>query len=156
MSGETIHMAVSVDVDRFPDRKLERDYLPMFRQIGCTNAGDIRTACGRARARGLVVFPPCDRAGVDGRCIGHPSDPRDWLSMFVVTHRTKDYGERFVVREHVLKLGADRRDRAGFVPLLAPRVVVDFLEAARAAIPSGLACVPRSDDDDPVVVEWWI
>lgn len=154
--GETIHIALSVDVDRFPDRKLERDYLPMFRQLGCASADDIRDQCRRARERGLVVFPPCDRAGVDGRCVGHPSDPRDGVSMFVVTHRTKDYGDRFVVREHVLKLGASRHDRAGFVPLLAPRAVVDSIEEARAAIPRGLALLPPARDDDAVIVEWWV
>ena len=68
---ERRHMAISVDVDRFSDRKL-RGYLSEFRQLGCVTPSDIRVRCAEARARGFVVFPPCDHVNANGTCAGHP------------------------------------------------------------------------------------
>lgn len=69
--GRTVHVAVSVSIDRFPDRKLEHEYLPMFAALGAKNAEDIRRLCREARAEGLDVFPPCDHTKPDGSCAGH-------------------------------------------------------------------------------------
>lgn len=72
MSDRTIHVAVSVDIDRFPDLHIERTYLKMFRSAGlATSVAGIRHACAVARAQGFEVFPPCDRTKANGRCDGH-------------------------------------------------------------------------------------
>lgn len=88
--------------------------------------------------------------------------PHDMLSFFVITHRTRDYGEHFVVREHrVAKPGAKAPD--GFACVVPPNIFVSLcptavvltLEKARAAVPVGLMLLPRADGDDPVIVESW-
>jgi len=66
---------------------------------------------------------------------------------FVITHGTKDYGDKFVVREH-----------RGTVPELEPLAVVDSLEEARGAIEEyspSLCRVDRCEWDDSVIVESW-
>ena len=71
------------------------------------------------------------------------------LSMYVITWRTLDKGDRYVVREHVV--GADDYEIARYC------TTHHTLEKARAAVPtSALVQVPRSDDDDPVIVETWL
>lgn len=35
-------------------------------------------------------------------------------------------------------------------------VLCDSLDDAREQIPSGAICVPREDDDDPMIVETWL
>lgn len=77
---------------------------------------------------------------------------KDALSMFVITTGTKDYGERFVVREH--RIGAEGVKVAAF-----PLAVVDTLESARVALhrsQPGLVCLGRDPSDDPVIVESWL
>lgn len=69
MISRTLHVAVSVDVDRFTDRKLEYEYGPCF-GLGAT-AAEIRERCAVARAQGLEVFPPCDDVDARGNCRGH-------------------------------------------------------------------------------------
>lgn len=70
--GKTIHMALSVDIDRYSDRKLEREFLEMFSNSGVAHDVEgIRRACREARERGQVVFPPCDHVLPNGHCAGH-------------------------------------------------------------------------------------
>lgn len=70
----SIHIALSVDIDRHNDRYMEREYLDMFRkQKGFEHVAQIRAYCAEARAKGLVVFPPCDNADARGYCQGHPN-----------------------------------------------------------------------------------
>lgn len=64
-----------------------------------------------------------------------------------MTTGTKDYGDRFVVREHV-----------GFFRDPTPLAVVGTLEEARGAIEEhtpSLVRLPRVKYDDKVIVESW-
>lgn len=70
-AGLTYHCAISVDIDRFPDRELLK-WLQPFLALGCVTPADIRRQCTEARARGQVVFAPCDHHAKDGTCLGHP------------------------------------------------------------------------------------
>lgn len=70
-TGVVHHCAVSVDIDRFSDTKLSRDWLACFKPLGVTTPADIRRLCGDARAKGLEVFPPCDHVDERGFCKGH-------------------------------------------------------------------------------------
>ncbi len=74
----TVHAAVSVDIDRFSDAKLEHDWLPMFRKSKmASTVAELREACRRARAEGFEVFPTaaCNgRHRKDGTCPGHPTE----------------------------------------------------------------------------------
>lgn len=79
------------------------------------------------------------------------SIPRDshTLSMFVITYHPRDYPTKVVVREHA--------SRPGEVLVLAhPMAIVDTVAQARASIPAGLFRLPRSSNDDPVILETWV
>ena len=71
--SQFIHVALSVDVDRFSDETIRREYLPMAsRSDGAkVTLQEFRQLCQEARENGLAVFPPCERTGSDGRCLGH-------------------------------------------------------------------------------------
>ena len=70
-----VHMALSVDVDRFSDKYIRNTWLDMFkRQFGVLTVGGIRECCAKARAKGLEVFPPCDHTDARGHCLGHKKD----------------------------------------------------------------------------------
>lgn len=70
--SQSFHVAISVDIDRFGDRYIERNYLDMFReQHGCKTARDVRKMCEAARLEGREVFPPCDNLNPNGSCAGH-------------------------------------------------------------------------------------
>jgi hypothetical protein len=86
MSAKNIHLALSVEIDRFNDTKIERDYLVSFRSaFGCTTVAEVRERCAAARAEGLVVFPPCDNHAADGRCLGHEVNDEEELVAFEET-----------------------------------------------------------------------
>lgn len=71
--GELFHTAISTDIDRFHDGKLETDYLSDFeRDYGVTTTHALRLLCRNMKGRGFHVFPPCGNVGPDGRCLGHP------------------------------------------------------------------------------------
>jgi len=74
------------------------------------------------------------------------------MALFVITTKTKDYGEKFVVREHFW-IGRSHTARA------KPLAVVDGLVEARKAITKAmgrdLLMLDRQRGDDPVVVESW-
>jgi hypothetical protein len=73
MAGRTIHIAVSVDIDRHSDSYLRKEWLDTFRAaVGARTVRDIRQHCQLARMRGLEVFPPCDHVDERGHCLGHP------------------------------------------------------------------------------------
>lgn len=71
----TYHVAISVDIDRFSDRDLSK-WLRPFLKLGCVTPDDIRRQCAAARAKGQVVFAPCDHHAKDGTCLGHPVEDR--------------------------------------------------------------------------------
>jgi hypothetical protein len=83
-----VHVVVSVDIDRFSDRDLEKKWLPTFAQLGAMNAADIRRICREARAGGLEAFPSCDHHDEKGYCLGHEEVASDCEpGAFGATHR---------------------------------------------------------------------
>ena len=69
------------------------------------------------------------------------------VRLFVITRGTKDFGDKFVVREH-----------RGQLASLDPLAVVDSLEEARGAIEEAspsLVRLPPHEMDDPVILESW-
>ena len=67
--------------------------------------------------------------------------------MFVITHKTKDYGMKYVVREHTASY-----------PVAIPLAVCNTLKEARHVIKlvaPTLERLPRTEHDDTVIVESW-
>jgi hypothetical protein len=69
-----LHMSVSVDIDRFTDRELQRHWAACFTHEDGRKAtvAEVRAYCAEARAKGFEVFPPCDKTTPTGHCAGHP------------------------------------------------------------------------------------
>lgn len=73
------------------------------------------------------------------------------IRLFVITHNTKDFGDKFVVRGRSISRGIDEPDAE-------PTAVCDNLEEARdvcKAHPSVSTNIGRSVSDDPVIIESW-
>lgn len=68
--------------------------------------------------------------------------------MWVITHNTKDFGEKFVARPCLTSV-------KGTVSL-KQYMLADTLAAIREMLPPGLVCMPRYANDDPVIVEVWL
>jgi hypothetical protein len=77
------------------------------------------------------------------------------MNLFVITHNTLDYGDKFVVRVHTYHdLGKSRQVTTPHTPYF----VGDTLEDARDAImryATGLMRLERIKQDDTVIVESW-
>ena len=72
MPGQTIHTALSVDVDRFGDKYLSEHILPVISHDGKpVTVAQLRVMCFDYRNRGFEVFPPCDNVDSRGYCQGH-------------------------------------------------------------------------------------
>lgn len=71
MSVRTFHMVLDAGIDRFPDAKIRRDFLPMFARLGAFTVDDVRRLCREYRAKGYKVFPSCDHHDARGMCLGH-------------------------------------------------------------------------------------
>lgn len=68
------HVAISVDVDRFPDGYLEKHYVNGIKINGeRVTVERFRELCAELRAEGMEVFPPCDHVDEKGFCKGHPA-----------------------------------------------------------------------------------
>lgn len=73
MSRTTHHLALSVDVDRYSDATLAREFDRVLVRAGRhVPWTELRALCAEYRAKGYAVFPPCDRTGPKGDCLGHP------------------------------------------------------------------------------------
>lgn len=70
------------------------------------------------------------------------------LDIFVITHKTKDFGELYVIRKHEISPG-ETHPTDEFK-------TANSLEEARNLIPEGKVCLARDVNDDPVIVESWI
>ncbi len=71
------------------------------------------------------------------------------LSSYVIYQNTKDYPGVFCCRRHEI--------HSGFTAAAELIGTADTLEAMREKLPSPyLYCVPRSPQDDPVIVETWL
>lgn len=78
----SFHVAVSVDIDRFSNRELERVWCSVMRNTATgkkTTPFELRDFCALARASGLSVFPhpDCDHRNADGSCAGHAETGAD-------------------------------------------------------------------------------
>jgi hypothetical protein len=73
------------------------------------------------------------------------------LHVYVITHGTKDYGDKFVVRRQTMVDG-------DLLPDALPLAVEDKLDLARAHVPteSRSRRFPAHSHDDPVIKEWWM
>jgi len=72
LSRMTIHVALSVDVDRFGDRELQKWDGALRRDGVPVPWWQLRSLCAEYRAKGFEVFPPCDNVDERGVCQGHP------------------------------------------------------------------------------------
>lgn len=70
------------------------------------------------------------------------------LPMWVITHKTKDFGDKYVARPHAVGVKT--------VTPLNKYLLADTLEEIREMLPPGLVCMPRQPEDDPVIVETWL
>lgn len=68
------------------------------------------------------------------------------LPMWVIYDRPRDYPDHVVVRKWLVREQAEP----------TPCTLHDSIEAARAALPPGLVCLPRDPHDDPFIVETWL
>lgn len=73
----------------------------------------------------------------------------DDFPLWTVYSNPRDYPGKFVVRRSLVSSG-------GILPDREPLAVADTLEAARAVVPAWLTVIPRSPEDDPVIVEVWL
>ncbi len=70
------------------------------------------------------------------------------LTGWTVFDHPRDRVEPFVARKWFAE--------NGLVVLTNELLTGDSLEDLRARLPRGLACFPRADGDDPVIVECWM
>ena len=77
--GKTMHMALSVDIDRFTDAHLRKHYggALVYKGSAAETPKEIRFLCRLARSKGFEVFPPCDNVDEKGCCKGHPEGPEE-------------------------------------------------------------------------------
>jgi len=71
------------------------------------------------------------------------------VKLYVITTRTKDYGDKYVLRAHTVT-------PSGSFPEAIPIAVVDTIEEAREHVPFGCMNLGRDEQDDPVIVETWL
>ncbi len=71
-----------------------------------------------------------------------------YLTLYVIYDHPSDYPNHWVVRQHLVN--------GLWSSISAIGIVCNTLEEARAQIPPYLVCLPRVEDDDPVIVESWI
>ena len=70
------------------------------------------------------------------------------MRMYTVYRHSRDYPEKYVVRRFDIR--DDGSHTTGWVR------TADSLEGIRSLIPPGLACLTRSDGDEPEIVETWL
>lgn len=71
----TYHMSLSVDVDRYTDAQMRKQYRGVLRHLDGRYVevpGELRKLCAEYRAKGFKCFPPCDNVDETGSCKGHP------------------------------------------------------------------------------------
>lgn len=71
------------------------------------------------------------------------------LAMFVIYERPKDFPRQYVARRWVIDGGAIKAEQRIYA-------VGETLAAVRAALPYGLAMIPRALQDDQTIVESWV
>jgi hypothetical protein len=71
------------------------------------------------------------------------------MILYVIYEKPSDFPNDFVVRRWTTIDGKP-------VAHASPHAITPTLEAARESIPPGLYCLPRFDQDDPVIREVWL
>ncbi|MBD3941975.1 hypothetical protein IF188_09735 [Microbacterium sp. NEAU-LLC] len=99
------------------------------------------------------VSPACDlgtHQWCTGCACGCHEKPRDdaALAVWTVYDRPADYPSSAVARLWTV-------DAAG-LSYTEGILIAPSIEALRAMLPAGLVMIPRSDEDDPVIVESWL
>ena len=70
------------------------------------------------------------------------------LSLWTIYDHPKDYPDHFVAQKWVIENGQKKwTDRI---------LLHTSLEGLRAQLPIGLYCLPRQEEDDPIIVETWV
>jgi hypothetical protein len=70
------------------------------------------------------------------------------MEMWTIYDHPRDYPTGYMARCWLITAGAD--------PEPTDRIFHGSLAGVRGAIPPGLACLPRSPEDDPAVLETWL
>ena len=70
------------------------------------------------------------------------------MDIFVITHQTKDFGNLYVIRKHIVSVGHTNPTK--------DFKIANSLEEARNLVPVGKTLIPRDEDDDSVIIESWI
>jgi hypothetical protein len=76
------------------------------------------------------------------------SEGQEFMSMWTIYNRPADYPGHYVVRRHAILRG--RSEPTGDFS-----IHLTLQDARSQGIPPGLYCLPRSPEDDPVIVETW-
>lgn len=79
----------------------------------------------------------------------HQLSEESGLPMWVITDHPSDFPDHFVVRKRVVY-------SSGRVEIDQEYHLAMTLDEARARVPRGLARIPRSWNDDRVIVETWL
>ncbi len=72
--------------------------------------------------------------------------------MFVITHNTRDFGDKYCLRLHVV----ERSTKNQTVTVSEEYALASTLEGIRDIVPNDCVYIPRDPNDDPVIVETWI
>jgi len=72
------------------------------------------------------------------------------VEMWTIYESPPDYPGKFVARLFIVRQG-DPEPRA-----TGDMAIAQSLESVRTMLPWGLALVPRSEGDDPAIVETWL
>lgn len=72
----------------------------------------------------------------------------NYLAIWTIYNSPEDYPGLFVARKWLMIDGVETPTNEGFAS--------ESLEVVRAHIPPGLILTPRSEQDDPVIVESWL
>jgi len=121
----------------------------------CRCSGD---KCGCKKVCARFMAPGGERTAhadlsvylVNGQCeyfIYHDKE-YDSLSIWTICKHPKDFPNSHTARRHIVKLGE--------CTATADLIVGKTLENVRSLLPKGLRCVPRAENDDPVIVESWL
>jgi hypothetical protein len=73
---------------------------------------------------------------------------KEALHIWTVYDHPKDYPDHYVARLSLIGAGVVQPTNAMFT--------ADTLEEIHRLLPPGMTCLPRQEQDDPVIVEVWL
>jgi hypothetical protein len=74
---------------------------------------------------------------------------KEALHLWTVYDHPRDYPDSYVAR--LMLIG-----RRGVIQRTNAMYTADSLDELRSLLPPGLTCLPRHEEDDPVILEVWI